>query len=693
MYIACGFAQTVFLSSSDDCQVGKACGIFLAVQRKRAFFRESSINGFLAGSIVQGGTMMQRKKLKCLGVIGVAFVALTQGRQASAQLSTDRKESIKDRVALVLQRGHLPLQSPIGSGLVVNFPGGTNDCIYVITNAHVVSGEDTQQQLSPSSLIVVIHPKWLRKDRGLSVRSVARYDPVNDLALLEIESTQLSDVPKGYSIAVDSSATVRSYVTHFGFPKIRRSGTNDEVPWNSLRQMGVQATDCQIIPYEWIQKNGVEIDGSELKDLSKTDDCYFYIGPGGGEGGSGGGVFDENGNWIGVMVGGGRIARGKHEGKIFSQIIRPDVIASFLGTPSSSTAGPKPRGGQHDIWRMFRHDAQHTGRSTAIGPDTNRVRWVRDLEGDVGTPSFGPDGTIYVGAGNRLYALTTDGSTKWSFPAGRHVSAPAVGMDGTVYFGSSDNKLYAINPNGTEKWEKYLGNDEPSSPVIGDDGTLYVTFGPSVAAFSSRGELEWQVEPEGQSFCESNTPALGMDGTVYIGSLSKGIVYAFGPGKQEKWSYRAGGGSILSSPAVGSDGVIYSAAGNALVALRANGALLPRWPLVANADIRSSPAIASDGTIYFGTGRDRLYAVNPEGTKKWEYDTSHLSVMSSAAIGGDGTIYFSAQQKIIALSPGSGKLWELDAGDDVSSPSIGPDGTIFVGSKDNKLYAIGPGGR
>jgi len=68
-------------------------------------------------------------------------------------------------------------------------------------------------------------------------------------------------------------------------------------------------------------------------------------------------------------------------------------------------------------------------------------------------------------------------------------------------------------------------------------------------------------------------------------------------------------------------------------------------------------------------------------------------VMSSAAIGGDGTIYFSAQQKIIALSPGSGKLWELDAGDDVSSPSIGPDGTIFVGSKDNKLYAIGPGGR
>ncbi|MFM1557275.1 MAG: PQQ-binding-like beta-propeller repeat protein, partial [Limisphaerales bacterium] len=34
-------------------------------------------------------------------------------------------------------------------------------------------------------------------------------------------------------------------------------------------------------------------------------------------------------------------------------------------------------------------------------------------------------------------------------------------------------------------------------------------------------------------------------------------------------------------------------------------------------------------------------------------------------------------------------LWEFETGNEVvSSPAIGSDGTVYVGSKDNKLYAI-----
>ena len=40
------------------------------------------------------------------------------------------------------------------------------------------------------------------------------------------------------------------------------------------------------------------------------------------------------------------------------------------------------------------------------------------------------------------------------------------------------------------------------------------------------------------------------------------------------------------------------------------------------------------------------------------------------------------------LPPGT-KLWEFEAGSGVwSSPAIGSDGTVYVGSHDNKLYAI-----
>jgi hypothetical protein len=42
-----------------------------------------------------------------------------------------------------------------------------------------------------------------------------------------------------------------------------------------------------------------------------------------------------------------------------------------------------------------------------------------------------------------------------------------------------------------------------------------------------------------------------------------------------------------------------------------------------------------------------------------------------------------------AKATAGAKLWEFETGVDVdSSPAIGSDGTVYVGSDDNKLYAI-----
>ena len=64
---------------------------------------------------------------------------------------------------------------------------------------------------------------------------------------------------------------------------------------------------------------------------------------------------------------------------------------------------------------------------------------------------------------------------------------------------------------------------------------------------------------------------------------------------------------------------------------------------------------------------------------------------SSPAIGSDGTVYVgSRDNKLYAINGKSGvKLWEFEAGDWVySSSAIGSDGTVYVGSWDKKLYAI-----
>jgi outer membrane protein assembly factor BamB len=68
-----------------------------------------------------------------------------------------------------------------------------------------------------------------------------------------------------------------------------------------------------------------------------------------------------------------------------------------------------------------------------------------------------------------------------------------------------------------------------------------------------------------------------------------------------------------------------------------------------------------------------------------------FAVYSSPAIGSDGTVYVgSIDKKLYAINGMTGaKLWEFEAGFYVqSSPAIGPDGTVYVGSDDKKLYAI-----
>ena len=78
------------------------------------------------------------------------------------------------------------------------------------------------------------------------------------------------------------------------------------------------------------------------------------------------------------------------------------------------------------------------------------------------------------------------------------------------------------------------------------------------------------------------------------------------------------------------------------------------------------------------------------GAPIWEFETGGI-VESSPAIGSDGTVYVgSHDKKLYAINGKSGvKLWEFETGQLVgSSPAIGSDGTVYVGSKDKKLYAI-----
>ena len=250
---------------------------------------------------------------------------------------------------------------------------------------------------------------------------------------------------------------------------------------------------------------------------------------------------------------------------------------------------------------------------------------------------------------------------------------------------------------GTQKWAVETEGMINSSPAIGSDGTIYVGSEDSnLYAINPDGNLKWKFETTRYSMVNCS-PAIGSDGTIYVGSWDRNF-YAVNSDGTLKWVFYVENYVHHSSPAISSDGTIYigtygTVGDKYLFAINSNGTL--KWKFQVGDEIESSPAIGSDGTIYVGSRDNYLYAINPDGTLKWTFLTTG-DVDSSPAIGSDGTIYVGSNDKnLYAINPNGTMKWAfLTDGSVRSSPAIGSDGIIYVksGLSYDYLYAINPNG-
>jgi outer membrane protein assembly factor BamB len=159
-----------------------------------------------------------------------------------------------------------------------------------------------------------------------------------------------------------------------------------------------------------------------------------------------------------------------------------------------------------------------------------------------------------------------------------------------VYIGSLDGVLHAFSPDDANgQWVKHWsflplanGTNTKSSPIIGDDGTIYMGSYLGLSAITDNGS---SAENKWPPFLTNErvdaTPALSQDGaTVYFGiSTNPYRFYAVRTATgSEKWHYpRADLGqqrleSFIKVPAVvGLDGTIYVAARRTVYAFRDDG--------------------------------------------------------------------------------------------------------------------------
>ncbi|MCE5249078.1 PQQ-binding-like beta-propeller repeat protein [bacterium] len=238
----------------------------------------------------------------------------------------------------------------------------------------------------------------------------------------------------------------------------------------------------------------------------------------------------------------------------------------------------------------------------------------------------------------------------------------------------------------TVKWKFKTDGSVESSPAIGIDGTVYVGSNDMyLYAIQSDGTLKWKFQTGGQIF---SSPAIGSDGTVYVGSIDT-YLYAVKSDGTLKWKFRTDD-IVFSSPAIGSDGTVYVGSSTYLFAVTSDGTL--KWKFQTGGSIQSSPAIDSDGTVYVGSNDDYLYAINSNGTLKWKFQTENY-VYSSPAIGSTGTVYVGSNDTYLYAVKSDGTFyWKILTRNHVySSPAIDSDGTVYAGSSDGYLYATTSG--
>jgi outer membrane protein assembly factor BamB len=228
-----------------------------------------------------------------------------------------------------------------------------------------------------------------------------------------------------------------------------------------------------------------------------------------------------------------------------------------------------------------------------------------------------------------------------------------------------------------------------ASPVVGSDRKVYLgNLSGRFVCLWPHGEVRWSFQGHG-SFRHS-TPAIAPDGTIYVGDTS-GRLYALHPDGWQKWTFKAGD-AIKTSPNVAGDGTIYFGCDDGrLYALDPNGTL--KWSYLTGDTIRSSPAIGPDGTVFFGSEDYYLYALRPDGSLRWRVATGDRIKYSSPAVSTDGDVFVGSYDRFLYSFTSAGDFrWAFYTGDQVrSSPALGPDGAVYVGS-DRHLYAVNPDG-
>ncbi len=289
--------------------------------------------------------------------------------------------------------------------------------------------------------------------------------------------------------------------------------------------------------------------------------------------------------------------------------------------------------------------------------------WISDTNDyDIRAVNNTPFSITAGAAGPSITVISPNGGESWEAGSSQYITWVSTDVDLVNILYSTDNG---------DSWNILLeAYDAAAGSYLATIGDT-VTSGFLIAIFDSNRSDIYDVSDE-----PSSTVA-GTGGPTLV------------------FKYQTGDEISLSSPAIGSSGVVYIASLDSyLYAINPDGT--SQWKVELDNFAHCTPTVVLNGTIYIGTYNGTMYKINPDGSVIWKYSTNSGAIFSSPAVGADGTIYFATfGRTLFALSPNGQEKWQRELSIDgvvFSSPAIGIDGTIYLGTEDGIVFAFDSGG-
>lgn len=333
-----------------------------------------------------------------------------------------------------------------------------------------------------------------------------------------------------------------------------------------------------------------------------------------------------------------------------------------------------------------------------------RIKWqYKSAAMAVSHPAIGPDGTIYVGAHEGLLALSPDGRLLWQAGIGE-AGTPVISEDGTIYLDTWHGSLFGASKDGQLIWRPgygLIGFNAP--PALGANTTLfYLNNVSDIYVFRPKQSNEklWSLDTfrEGMLGAETVLPGsarVGVTSTKAAPILTRNdsvilprqnFLHSVSTGGTPEWDLELSPGA-LGQAALAEDGTIYVGDDRSILyAVDSSGT--KKWRFDISGSVQGSPVIDTVGVVYFTAG-DAVYAVNPDGNLKWRFSPlQRLGLSTSPVLAADGTLYVGGDFALIALSPDGALQWNLRVYSPTSSPTIGPDGTIYFACSYSWICAV-----